>query len=133
MGGLIGISSIKKDANIARINVPGDINYFAVIPVSVRRCSYLVTVLEDRSQPKIFVVSKYDVANKIDYKVNAIINGYSVLSIHFYYDSIGNFILSTNATTRAGVASVKLIVGETEASIEKITPSVSDLTEIPIA
>lgn len=134
MGGLIGINDIKTDATIAR-NTVGDsgIYYYTLIPASVRKCSYLITILEDRSRPKIYVVSKYDINYKSDYNVSPIINEHSLLTIKFYYNNEGDIIIKIDAKTRSSLITSKLLVGDTRASIKQINPDSSDLIEISIS
>lgn len=60
LGELIGINDLKRDATIARNSTgANDSYYYNIIPSNVVKCSYLVEILEDRSQPKIYIVSKY--------------------------------------------------------------------------
>ena len=58
LGELIGINDLKRDATIARNSAgANDSYYYNIIPSNVVKCSYLVEILEDRSQPKIYIVS----------------------------------------------------------------------------
>lgn len=133
LGGLIGIDDLKRDATIAR-NSAGvnDSCYYNIIPSNVGRCSYLVEILEDRSQPKIYIVSKYSSSYKNDYNVKGVIVGSSMLSVKFFYSGNGDIILSIVASVRSSLVSVKLLCGDSMSSITKIEPP-SGLTEIPIS
>ena len=133
LGGLIGIDDLKRDATIAR-NLVGlnDSYYYNIIPSNVGRCSYLVEILEDRSQPKIYIVSKYSSSYKNDYNVKGVIVGSSMLSVKFFYSGNGDIILSIVASVRSSLVSVKLLCGDSMSSITKIEPP-SGLTEIPIS
>lgn len=133
LGELIGINDLKRDATIAR-NSAGANNsyYYNIIPSNVVKCSYLVEILEDRSQPKIYIVSKYYSNYKNDYNVKGVVVGSSMLSVKFFYNDNGDIILSIVASTRSSLVSVKLLCGDSMPSITKIeTPS--GLTEIPIS
>lgn len=133
LGGLIGIDDLKRDATIARNSVGlNDSYYYNIIPSNVGRCSYLVEILEDRSQPKIYIVSKYSSSYKNDYNVKGVIVGSSMLSVKFFYSGNGDIILSIVASVRSSLVSVKLLCGDSMSSITKIEPP-SGLTEIPIS
>lgn len=134
MGGLIGIDRLKIDATIAEV-ATGNAGkfYYTIIPESISKCTYLVTFVEDRRKPILYTISKYYSAYKSDYNVSVVLNNYSETKVQFYYDSIGNFIIATKPQTRSASISIKLLIGDTKASIEKITPSESDLIEIPIS
>ena len=133
LGGLIGIDDLKRDATIARNSVGlNDSYYYKIIPSNVGRCSYLVEILEDRSQPKIYIVSKYSSSYKNDYNVKGVIVGSSMLSVKFFYNGNGDIILSIVASVRSSFVSVKLLCGDSMSSITKIEPP-SGLTEIPIS
>lgn len=133
LGELIGINDLKRDATIARISAgANDSYYYNIIPSNVVKCSYLVEILEDRSQPKIYIVSKYYSNYKNDYNVKGVVVGSSMLSVKFFYNDNGDIILSIVASTRSSLVSVKLLCGDSMPSITKIeTPS--GLTEIPIS
>ena len=130
---LIGINDLKRDATIARNSAgANDSYYYNIIPSNVVKCSYLVEILEDRSQPKIYIVSKYYSNYKNDYSVKGVVVGSSMLSVKFFYNDNGDIILSIVASTRSSLVSVKLLCGDSMPSITKIeTPS--GLTEIPIS
>lgn len=130
---LIGINDLKRDATIARNSAgANDSYYYNIIPSNVVKCSYLVEILEDRSQPKIYIVSKYYSNYKNDYNVKGVVVGSSMLSVKFFYNDNGDIILSIVASTRSSLVSVKLLCGDSMPSITKIeTPS--GLTEIPIS
>ena len=133
LGELIGIDDLKRDATIARNSVGlNDSYYYNIIPSNVGRCSYLVEILEDRSQPKIYIVSKYSSSYKNDYNVKGVIVGSSMLSVKFFYSGNGDIILSIVASVRSSLVSVKLLCGNSMSSITKIEPP-SGLTEIPIS
>lgn len=133
LGELIGIDDLKRDATIARNSVGlNDSYYYNIIPSNVGRCSYLVEILEDRSQPKIYIVSKYSSSYKNDYNVKGVIVGSSMLSVKFFYSGNGDIILSIVASVRSSSVSVKLLCGNSMSSITKIEPP-SGLTEIPIS
>ncbi|MBV4207725.1 hypothetical protein V3C07_10335 [Phocaeicola vulgatus] len=133
LGELIGINDLKRDATIARNSAgANDSYYYNIIPSNVVKCSYLVEILEDRSQPKIYIVSKYYSNYKNDYNVKGVVVGSSMLSVKFFYNDNGDIILSIVASTRSSLVSVKLLCGDSMPSITKIeTPS--GLTEIPIS
>ena len=133
LGELIGINDLKRDATIARNSArANDSYYYNIIPSNVVKCSYLVEILEDRSQPKIYIVSKYKSNYKNDYNVKGVVVGSSMLSVKFFYNDNGDIILSIVASTRSSLVSVKLLCGDSMPSITKIeTPS--ELTEIPIS
>lgn len=133
LGELIGINDLKRDATIARNSAgANDSYYYNIIPSNVVKCSYLVEILEDRSQPKIYIVSKYYRNYKNDYNVKGVVVGSSMLSVKFFYNDNGDIILSIVASTRSSLVSVKLLCGDSMPSITKIeTPS--GLTEIPIS
>ena len=133
LGELIGINDLKRDATIARNSAgANDSYYYNIIPSNVVKCSYLVEILEDRSQPKIYIVSKYYSNYKNDYNVKGVVVGSSMLSVKFFYNDNGDIILSIVASTRSSLVSVKLLCGDSMPSITKIeTPS--ELTEIPIS
>lgn len=133
LGGLIGINDLKRDVTIARNSVgANDSYYYNIIPSNVVKCSYLVEILEDRSQPKIYIVSKYYSNYKNDYNVKGVVVGSSILSVKFFYNDNGDIILSIVASTRSSLVSVKLLCGDSMPSMTKIeTPS--GLTEIPIS
>lgn len=133
LGELIGINDLKRDATIARNSTgANDSYYYNIIPSNVVKCSYLVEILEDRSQPKIYIVSKYYSNYKNDYNVKGVVVGSSMLSVKFFYNDNGDIILSIVASTRSSLVSVKLLCGDSMPSITKIeTPS--GLTEIPIS
>ena len=133
LGELIGINVLKRDATIARNSAgANDSYYYNIIPSNVVKCSYLVEILEDRSQPKIYIVSKYYSNYKNDYNVKGVVVGSSMLSVKFFYNDNGDIILSIVASTRSSLVSVKLLCGDSMPSITKIeTPS--GLTEIPIS
>ena len=133
LGELIGINDLKRDATIARNSAgANDSYYYNIIPSNVVKCSYLVEILEDRSQPKIYIVSKYYSNYKNDYNVKGVVVGNSMLSVKFFYNDNGDIILSIVASTRSSLVSVKLLCGDSMPSITKIeTPS--GLTEIPIS
>lgn len=88
--------------------------------------------MEDRSQPKIYIVSKYNSNYKNDYNVKGVIVGSSILSVKFFYNGNGDIILSIVASVRSSLVSVKLLCGDSMPSITKIEPP-SGLTEIPIS
>lgn len=133
LGELIGIDDLKRDATIARNSVGlNDSYYYNIIPSNVGRCSYLVEILEDRSQPKIYIVSKYSSSYKNDYNVKGVIVGSSMLSVKFFYSGNGDIILSIVASVRSSLVSVKLLCGNSMSSITKIEPP-SGLTQIPIS
>lgn len=133
LGELIGIDDLKRDATIARNSVGvNDSYYYNIIPSNVVKCSYLVEILEDRSQPKIYIVSKYYSNYKNDYNVKGVIVGSSMLSVKFFYNDNGDIILSIVASFRSSLVSVKLLCGDSMSSITKIEPP-SGLTEIPIS
>lgn len=133
LGELIGINDLKRDATIARNSAgANDSYYYNIIPSNVVKCSYLVEILEDRSQPKIYIVSKYYSNYKNDYNVKGVVVGSSMLSVKFFYNDNGDIILSIVASTRSSLVSVKLLCGDSMPSITKIeTPS--GLTGIPIS
>ena len=133
LGELIGINDLKRDATIARNSAgANDSYYYNIIPSNVVKCSYLVEILEDRRQPKIYIVSKYYSNYKNDYNVKGVVVGSSMLSVKFFYNDNGDIILSIVASTRSSLVSVKLLCGDSMPSITKIeTPS--GLTEIPIS
>ena len=133
LGGLLGINDLKRDATIARNSVGvNDSCYYNIIPSNVAKCSYLVEILEDRSQPKIYIVSKYHSDYKNDYNVKGVIVGSSILSVKFFYNDNGDIILSIVTSVRSSLVSVKLLCGNSMSSITKIEPP-SGLTEIPIS
>ena len=94
LGELIGINDLKRDATIARNSAgANDSYYYNIIPSNVVKCSYLVEILEDRSQPKIYIVSKYYSNYKNDYNVKGVVVGSSMLSVKFFYNDNGDIIL----------------------------------------
>lgn len=134
VGELIGIYRLKIDATIAKVATGNKGKfYYTVIPEFISKCTYLVTFVEDRRKPILYTISKYYSAYKSDYNVSVVLNNYSETKVQFYYDSIGNFIIASEHQTRSASISIKLLIGDTKASIEKITPSESDLIEIPIS
>lgn len=105
---------------------------YKLIDKSTSKGTFRFVYLEDRYEPFIFYISRYNQSYKSEYRVNKILSGTtSTSSLKFIYDVEGNIYFQKTGGSRGSILSIQLVAGFATTTIEKVDSV--DGTEITVS